>query len=298
MNLRLSTSAVCLTVLASFVLGVSDGQAGFADNRVGARGLSMGGAFVAVEGDPASLFWNPAAIRPGRSVEVSGMRTRLYDGVDGLTEDFLGLTAEIGEDLAIGAGWTRTGLEDLYHEDVLTGALAWRVPGLPLSVGGSVLFYGASAPGYEELNDPNYLGAQWETSFSLGLLYDLGENFHLGISLENLLRPEMALLGNTTDIDQIGGRRRFGVSYLLQELVWLSGELRHEDFPDYYDSEWTLHAGAESWFNDILALRVGIDDGDLTAGAGLVVHRVRFDGGLVTNERLGNTFRAAVTLGY
>ena len=41
-----------------------------------------------------------------------------------------------------------------------------------------------------------------------------------------------------------------------------------------------------------------LDDGDLTAGAGLVVHRVRFDGGLVTNERLGNTFRAAVTLGY
>jgi hypothetical protein len=108
----------------------------------------------------------------------------------------------------------------------------------------------------------------------------------------------MSLLANTTDVDVIGGRRRFGLAYLIQEIVRVTGEVRHHEFPDYYDSNWTLHAGAESWFENVLALRVGIDNGALAAGAGLVVDRVRIDGGLVTNERLGNTFRAAVTIGY
>jgi len=283
---------------ALVLLPTAAALADFADAEVGARGISMGGAFVAVEGDPASLFWNPAAIHPGRRVEVTGMRTRLFDGVEGLTEDFVGITGAVNEDLALGFGWTRSGLEDTYHEDVVTGAVAWRMPRLPLSIGASVLFYGADAPGYEELNDPNYLGSQWEPSLSIGFLYEWTENLHLGASFENLLKPEMTLLANTSDVDQIGGQRRFGMAYLFEDLVRFTAELRHHDFPEYYDSDWTLHGGAESWFNEILALRVGIDDGDLTAGAGLIVKRVRFDGGLVTNERLGNTFRAAITLGY
>lgn len=276
----------------------SAAHAGFADVEVGARGLAMGGAFVAVEGDPASVFWNPAAILSPRRVQVSGMRTRLFDGVEGLTEDFVGATYGIRPNLGAGIGWTRTGLEDVYHEDQITFALAFNPRGGKLVVGAALLLFGVDAPGYEALNDPNYRGRQWEPSASVGALYRWSDVLTFGASLENLLEPEMSLLANTADVDVIGGRRRFGLAYLIQEIVRVTGEVRHHEFPDYYDSNWTLHAGAESWFENVLALRVGIDNGALAAGAGLVVDRVRIDGGLVTNERLGNTFRAAVTIGY
>lgn len=289
----------CLSLLLGLLAAVAQpARADFLDAEVGARGIAMGGAFVAVEGDPASLFWNPAAIFSDQRIQVSGMRTRMYDGLEGLSEDFLGLTGQIADDFAVGVGWTRTGLDDIYHEDVVTAGMAWRVPRTGLRIGAAALFYGVDAPGYAELNDPNYLGAQWEPSVSFGLLYEWNENLHLGASFENLLKPEIAMLATTTDVDEIGGRRRVGIAYLLQDIVRITAEVRHHDFPQYYDSSWTLHGGAESWFNEVLALRVGVDDGDLTAGAGLLVKKVRFDVGMLTNERLGNTFRAALTVGY
>jgi hypothetical protein len=273
-------------------------RADFVDTEVGARAMSMGGAFVAMSGDPASLYWNAAAILSENRVQVEAMRTSLYDGVEGLTEDYLGTTLQISPRLAVGLGWTRTGLEDLYHEDVLNGTVAFEVLPDRLSVGATGLVYGASAPGYEDLNDPNYLGAQWKPSVSLGALYRLGEEWQFGASFENLLRPEIQLVSTTGDVDQIGGRRRFGAAYLLQGIVWLAGEVRHDDIPAYVDRAWTFHLGAESWFQDTLALRVGLDDDELSAGAGLKVKAVRVDVTLLTHERLGNTYRAGVTLSF
>ncbi|HKI82934.1 MAG TPA: hypothetical protein VKA63_01255, partial [Candidatus Krumholzibacteria bacterium] len=156
----------------------------------------------------------------------------------------------------------------------------------------------ASAPGYEALNDPNYNGAQWESSFSLGMLYHVKENLQVGASFENLLRPTIQLVSTSTDVREIGGRRRFGMAYLLEDIVWLSAEVRHHDIPPYVGGNWTAHFGAEAWFEDVLALRAGIDDSDLTAGMGLLVSMVRLDLSLLTHERLGNTYRASVNLRF
>lgn len=285
------------SVLALFFLAAGPVRAEFADSSVGARGMALGGAFVAVDGDPASLFWNPAAILSDRRVQLTGMRTRLFDGLEGVNEDFVGITGAVGEKAAIGFGWTRVGLEDLYYEDVLNLTFAYRIHE-SFQVGVTGLFFGADAPGLEALADPDYVGRQWEPSMSLGVLYRWSDVLQFGASFENLLKPTMSLLGQADDVDPIGGRRRFGLAYVIQEIVRVSAEVRHHDFPDYYDRDWTLHAGAESWFSGVLALRVGIDAGDLTAGVGLLVDRVRFDGGMVTDERLGNTFHAAVTVGF
>lgn len=285
------------SAIALLLLAAAPSRAEFADSSVGARGMALGGAFVAVDGDPASLFWNPAAIISERKVQLTGMRTRLFDGLEGVNEDFVGITGAIGENAAVGFGWTRVGLEDIYHEDVINFSAAYRLRA-DLQVGITALFFGAAAPGLEALADPSYAGRQWEPSMSVGALYRFDDALQFGVSFENLLRPSMSLLGRAEDVDPIGGRRRVGVAYVIQEIVRVTAEVRHHDFPDYYNRDWTLHAGAESWFSGVLALRVGIDAGDLTAGAGLLVDRVRFDGGLVTNERLGNTFRAAVTVGF
>jgi hypothetical protein len=287
-----------IAMAAALPLAAGPTRADFVDPQVGARALSMGGAFVAVQGDPACLFWNPAAILGEERFQISGMRSLVYDAVDGLTQDYVGATFQVRPRVAVGAGWWRTGLADLYHEDLLTAAVAWEVLPGRAAIGGAALFFGMAAPGYEELNDPAYEGAQWETSFSLGATVRVIENLDAGVSLENLLQPEIRLLSTTGDATKIGGRRRFGASYLLQGIVRLSGEVRHHDVPAYVEGSWTAHVGAESWFNRIVAIRAGIDDGNLAAGAGLQVKSVRTDVGLVSHERLGNTYRATITLGF
>lgn len=291
--------ALGVLLAATLTVASSPARADFVDQEVGARGQAMGGAFVAMSGDPSHIFWNPASILSDEhGVQIEGMRTSLYDGVDGLSEDFIGASAQLAGTWALGFGWTRTGLKDIYHEDVLTAGLAKSMMNRRLTFGAAALFYGAAAPGYEALNDPNYEGAQWESSFSLGVLYRAKENLRLGASFENLMRPTIQLVSTSTDVREIGGRRRFGAAYLLEKIVWLSAEVRHHDIPPYVGGNWTVHFGAEAWFEDVLALRAGIDDSDLTAGMGLVVSRVRLDLSLLTHERLGNTYRASVNLRF
>lgn len=274
-------------------------RAGFADPEAGARALAMGGAFAAMSGDAASLFWNPAALHGDGRFRMGGMRTSRYDGLDGVDEDFLAVAWQPGGGrLAVGLGWARTALGELYHEDTVSLGAAWRTGRLwDLRVGASALFFGVDAPGYAELNDPAYRGAQWEPSASVGLMLSPSPELQLGASAENLARPEISLLSEG-EVDRVGGRRRVGASYLLQEVVVLSAELRHHDIPDYSNRRWTIHTGAESWFNGVLALRVGLHHGDLTAGAGLLVDHVRVDMALLTHERLGNSYRMGIALSF
>ncbi len=296
--MRKRASILCVLTALS-LLPATSAWAEFIDQEVGARGQSMGGAYVAMSGDPSSLFWNPAAIvNREHSVLVEGMRTSLYDGVEGLSEDFIGASMQFAGRFAVGLGWTRTGLEQLYHEDVLSGGVAMSTGEGRFSIGASALFFGASAPGYVDLNDPNYAGDQWAGSFSLGLLYRPSGKLSFGASFENLLRPTIQLVSTSTDVKEIGGRRRFGMAYRLEDVIWLTVEVRHHDIPEYVDGNWTAHFGGEAWFQKVLALRAGVDNGRVTAGAGLVVSFVRLDLSLLVHERLGNTYRATVNLSF
>ena len=298
---RIGTAGICSLILCAMFLALPAGtaRADFVDQEVGARGQSMGGAFSAMNGDPSHIFWNPAAIISGEyKIQVEGMRTSLYDGVDGLSEDFIGVLFCPTPRLALGAGWTRTGLAELYHEDVMAGGIAFDLIAGKLSLGATALIYGIDAPGYEALNDPNYLGGQWETSASAGMLLRLGSGWRFGASFENLLTPTIQLISTSTDVAPIGGRQRLSTAYLLQDIVWLTGELRHHEIPEYVDDEWTFHIGAEAWFEGVLALRGGVDDGDLTAGIGLAVSVLRLDLSLITHERLGNSYRASANLRF
>ena len=58
--------AFCSTCLYGQITGsvsnVATTAASFLDIGIGARSLSMGGAFVSIADDPTALYWNPAGI--------------------------------------------------------------------------------------------------------------------------------------------------------------------------------------------------------------------------------------------
>ncbi len=47
--------------------------AAYLEKGVGARAMGMGGAFVAIAGDPSSGYWNPAGLAPIDHLQISGM---------------------------------------------------------------------------------------------------------------------------------------------------------------------------------------------------------------------------------
>ena len=55
-------SASLYCQITGSVSNVGTTAASFLDIGIGARSLSMGGAFVAVADDPTALYWNPAGM--------------------------------------------------------------------------------------------------------------------------------------------------------------------------------------------------------------------------------------------
>jgi hypothetical protein len=268
----------------------------FIDFEAGTRPTGMGGAFVAIGGDVTSVAWNPACLATTSRLEVMGMASSVYGGVEDLSENFVAASARLpGSKHAIALGWIRTGLKDIYSEDTIILSYARSAVIDSLYAGVSLRFLGLSAPGYDYYNDPNFEESDWKTTGDVGLQYRRGA-WAFGTSVTSITAPELQLISTTEDPDEARRVIRVGAAYFLQRSLWLSMELRHHNSPDYYDRNYSYHAGAEAWFHNVLILRGGLDDGRVTAGAGLVVSKLQVDVSLLTHRRLGNTYRLSLLL--
>lgn len=284
-------------VLTASVLVLLVGSAGanFLEVETGARPMGMGGAFVAVADDVTALHWNPAGLADLEGVQMFGMRTSVYD-VEGLSED--SAMAGYGtDDWGFAAGWMRTGAQDLYNEDTLVAGYGMNTPVDGLSAGLSVKRFSIEAPGYEYYNDPAYQsGGDDAYSGDVGLLYKRG-SWTAGVTYRNIGEPELKLLSTTEDPDPIVSEFRLGGSYLFREVMLLSAEWRApRDVPSYYDEKNTLNIGTEIWFFDVVALRAGKNRDRITAGLGLKADPVRIDVALLSERRIGPTYRLSAIL--
>lgn len=272
------------------ILGIaSKASADFRDLEIGARPLALGGAFVSISDDANGVYWNPAGLAWMDRPELLGMLTRAY-GLDDLGLTYLSGAGRIGR-LAVGTSWMRLGIEEVYNEDTFSfsGALGWG----KFSLGATLKFLRADAPGYEAYNDPGYLGAQMEPTIDMGVQWRPLKNLSFGACGYNLTRPEITLIRTTRDGDPVPRDFRAGFSFIVREVWLLSLDVvkRDTDASDY-----TLHAGTELWFYDAFALRAGVDRGRITIGAAVDAGRWQLDGVVSAHRIIGNMYRLALTL--
>ena len=277
------------------VLLVESAGANFLEVETGARPMGMGGAFVAVVDDVTALHWNPAGLADLDSAQLFGMRTSVY-GVDGLSEDSAMAGYGTGSK-GFAAGWMRTGAQDLYNEDTMVAGYGMKMPIDGLSAGFSVKRFSIEAPGYEYYNDPAYQnGGDDAYSGDVGLLYRRG-SWAVGATYRNVGEPELKLLSTTDDPDAIVSELRLGGAYLFRELMLISAEWRApREVPSYYGEKNTLNIGTEIWFYDVVALRAGKNRDRITAGLGLKADPVRIDVALLSERRIGPTYRLSAIL--
>ncbi len=301
---------------------------------VGARPLGMGGSFVAIADDATAAYWNPAGLGGLDRTEI----TFMHAGVFGLDSyDFINYIQPLGGSGAFGVSWIRLGIDDIpitklhipgemsaSNRPYISGRMKDTENAFVLSYGGrfktgipwhggakktgiqvggnlKILYNSVSGAGRDAIGFGGDIGLVWKTSFISGKDHAGAGDLALGVVVQDFF--ETRIIWNTTaspsHMDVISPNVKFGTCYSRQ-LPSLSSEVLFAvDADTRYGLE--MHYGIEYVLSDVLALRAGVQERDLTAGAGLNVAFARgestfsflVDYAFLSHE-LGNTHRISL----
>lgn len=275
------------------VLHAPTAEADFRHAHPGARPKALGSAYVSLVDDANAVYWNPAGLVLDDRASLMFTRSWMY-GLSDLYNDYICADIPSWGGFHLGASWVRLGIKDLYSEDTINLAVAHELsflPGLAAGVTGKLFLL--EAPGYDQYNDPNYNGGDHDWSFDLGLHYRAKGPWTLGAVFYNVLQPELQLLQNTSSPDPVYSEWAAGGSYLFRDALLLTGDFRSREGRLH---DIVLNGGAEIWFFDALALRMGIEEGLVTMGVGLQDDHWQADFSLQTDKKLGNIYMLSFTV--
>ena len=296
----------------------------FLNVGAGARALGMGGAFVAVADDGTTAYWSPGGLSSLQSREVAFMHSQQFDNL--VKTNFISYVHPTSHWGTFGVSWLRLGVEDIPKTGYVdaNGNLKQdfidrnddgiKDPGemyieLPTVVGyfddvedGIFLSYGArlsenfSVGGNLKIIRQS-LSVHTSTGFGvdIGALYELFNGFKLGLNLQDVPRTRIKW-DLTQHEDEIPFSLKAGAAYTgqipsLRSILTISFSVDTK-----YDTE--KHYGAEWWLVKTLALRLGLDDGELSAGCGLRVTTFQVDYAFIGHDDLGNTHRISTSVQF
>jgi len=300
--------AVCVALLAIvLILLVSPAQAQetgagdaahFLRNGVGARALSMGGAFVAVASDATASVWNPAGLTMQYGLHLGASYENQFGGL--VTSQFLGGTY-VDDTWGIGASWFNS---DLYSAYFLSAAIDVGV----LSLGASGKLYSFSYGSQSANGLGADVGALFDIPFQnvdlrLGLVSrDIGWSVIHWHGVGNSEEDRAAWVTNVGAA--VTGKMDFGSLMGTADLEVAFRRPPNPDGTDYLANatEVILDLGVEAAIGDF-ALRAGLADiglggaGDLqihpTLGLGATVMGIEIDAAWISNL-LGATYLLSV----
>jgi hypothetical protein len=292
---------------------------------VGARALGMGGAFVSLSDDASAAYWNPAGLTQLESREAMGMHASQFGGV--VDHDVLAAVAPIrssGGRAAIGLTVIRLAVDDI---KVTTGALIGEDQnGNPIIDPNKVQTKSAYDLAFL-LSYARTLGDAWSAGVNIklirqslvgegasfgmgadfGLLYRPASRVALGLRLADItttrlywdtgrhetVSPTVILGAHTTqDIPALDGSLTVGVD------AGFAFEGQKADQFETGSLSGNILPGAEYWFHKTVALRVGSDAGNFTAGAGVRYKRVGADYAYLSHDELDSTHRVSALVRF
>ncbi|MBM3316524.1 MAG: OmpA family protein [Candidatus Eisenbacteria bacterium] len=266
---------------------------------VGARALGMGGAYVAAGNDATAGYWNPAALGWSCGTQLAGMYALGMDEDRNLSYFAGSHRFDWG---ALGLGLLSSGMSDIDQRGadgsqmgtfdygdmavMLHGAYATD----RFTVGGTVKYL------HQGLN-ADVAGDDGVSGFGIdvGVGFQPVEWMRAGIVMKDLASE----IGSDEEANNIPMNLRGGVALMPIEGLTFGFDL--DKVIDEDDLRY--HAGAE--FAIPLsedfggALRLGLDDGELTAGLGLRVKFLEFDYAFVQEPNdFGESHRMGVSLRF
>jgi len=282
-----------LLVIAS--MAGAQGQAGtdiaVLKAGVGARPLGMGGAFTAVADNADAPYWNPAGLGMVKQNEITTMQTKLSTDADHYYVSYI--RPAFGGTLGI--SWIQVGLGSITQtsSEVDINNEVQNLSIFSYFSNAYMLSYG------KELNDrisigltTKYLtsdmfgisgGQAYGYSVTPGILLRLAtgdqRQVTVGAKVDELFNQQS---WGTGTVEQVPPKLRFGLACKLPNPGLFALDIS-QTIKSGYSPE--LSAGYE--YNQAgLSLRLGYNDGGLSAGAGFQVDHTRVDYAYVTQRAL------------
>jgi hypothetical protein len=219
---------------------------------VGARAMGMGGAFIAVSDDASATYWNPAGLTQLEVPELTYTPT-LYNRDESKYDDFVSIATplRIGDRNrgAVAFSFINSGHASPIRKT--TDRLYWLSYGVNVSENVSL---GVNLKKQNSRKEFPVLRLSDRDSFvaaDLGLLWDLGK-FSFGALWQDINKPSLELFGAKSEYAR---NLRAGIAFrpdnktvIALDVYDITNEANNRD----------IHVGAERWFTENIAIRVGL----------------------------------------
>ncbi len=254
----------------------------------GARDLAMGKAFVAISDNAASVYWNPAGLTRIQGAEFTGLFAPLLKDTNYSFLSFVHPTEEFG---AFGIGMvvlSSGNFEGRNNRGQKTGEFKEMQRCIILSHGRKLsrkLSLGANAKIITE-----DIGSYSDTGIGIdgAMLFELKNYLSLGLNIQNIVPPKLHLMSDDETFPLIA---RVGSAFKAFNNNLILG-LDVEKLPS---QGYETHLGAECWLkHKSLALRMGLDNTELTSGVGISLENYNIDYSL-SHQNLGFFHRLSFT---
>jgi len=282
-------AAAALILVAPARAAEDGGVTSVFSEGAGSRALALGGAFAAISDDASAPLWNPAGLGSLQRNELQAMQANLY-GLD-ISEQYAvlalpswrwGTGALVFRRFGVG-GIERRDDRNVLIEDDLSDSqsqlqLAYgRALNDTWSVGGSVKLHRQSLAGYSAMGIGMDLGVMTRPGLILGSDSDWVNRFTLGMTLQNALEPSLRL-----DQESVEDPASLRAGFAFRQPYRLGGlgpgyALASFDVVRTKGTDTETHAGLEVVPHPLLALRMGVNDGEFSAGTGLRWDLYSFD---------------------
>jgi hypothetical protein len=325
---RFVCAVFLLLACKSQAAGIAKYAGEFMSTGVGARGLGMGSAYVAVGGDVTFGYWNPAGLAQIRYPELAGMHSRRFEGI--VNYDYIGFATPFRARETLGLTVIRTAVDDIpitalprpdldigvtYYDN--DGNLVANRPYVAKMVNDAEyafylsyakarsgrLSYGANVKFVRKGVGDN---SAWGMGFDIGALWNPTHSLMVGFNFQDVTTTLLAWDTGTREL--ISPTLKTGVAYPFQAhflssqfIIAADADIRFEGrrFASQVhagDVSFDFHAGGEWLLRHVVALRLGNDVGHLSAGAGIRLPRLDVDYAFLQHEDLGVTHRVSLRI--
>lgn len=238
------------------------GQAGaFLDFAASARSLGMGRAHAAVADDASAGYWNPAGLSQLERKDVVALYSQLFEETDFGSISFALPTIDWGTFGVSVAHLRSVGFKGRNDQAIETGEFDLNDTAILLSNGMRIretLSIGLTAKVIRQkvqaFDDVSY-GAD------VGFLWTPHSAFQIGFAAKNVIAPEITL---KKESDTFPLDLRLGMKYELGS-KWLFAV----DVNQVENRSLKPHIGAEYAVSELVALRGGLMESEMTAGLGV-----------------------------
>jgi hypothetical protein len=284
---------------------------------VGGRGMALGGAVVAGPFDGTAPYWNPAGLNRLEGRHFTAMHAEMFG--DLLNHDFLAFTNARridssapaaglinnygfyvyylgGDGIKItdldGSGRPYVVSEESHGDWLVAGAVSGRLfSRIDIGLAGRII--------YRDLGIESGYGL----SLDAGALYRPHRYLQLGLVVSDITTGVIKY-DNSTESIYPTVKPGLMIEYPFDEFTgraMVSGDVRfegREQGAQYWSGPISLdtHFGWELDYRGMLFGRFGFDIGDLTAGVGVIYHKISFDFAYLDHDAFDETFR--VSAGY